>query len=74
MDISWDFTFTPEPAFAELLAVPVMQTFRVLSPTGDIREWDGEIVAGPLKEEGTMECSVLSIVRTGSIYDKEGAD
>jgi hypothetical protein len=74
MDISWDFTFTPEPAFAELLAVPVMQTFRVLSPTGDIREWDGEIAAGPLKEDGTMECSVLSIVRTGSIYDREGAD
>ena len=74
MDISWDCTFTPGPAFEELFAAPVMQTFLVLSPTGDIREWDGEIVAGPLKEDGTMECSVLSIVRTGSIYDREGAD
>lgn len=53
-----------------------MQTFRVVYPAGQIQEWDGFIVPGPLMDDGTMDAqvSVLSIVREGSIYDKEGAD
>lgn len=53
-----------------------MQTFRAVYPDGQIQEWDGALTAGPIKDDGTMdaEVSVLSIVREGSIYDKEGAD
>ena len=72
-------TLEPSPGLSELLeelSAPMLQTFRFVYPNGKIAEWDGTIALGRMKDDGTIdaECSVLSVVREGSIYDKEGAD
>jgi hypothetical protein len=50
--------------------------FSLIYPDGRILEWDGAITKNRINTDGTMDVStvILSTVREGSIYDREGAD